>query len=114
MADCCKHVQRGEHPRVSSPEVAEVVVRGVFTPEYRVVLGHGGLDEGMTHPGDHDLATFGLYDLWHYPRGDLVTDDGAAWFAGQLMTGDHRRHYRRADDGAALVNDEATIGITIE
>src|SRR5215207_11609726 len=109
-----QHVQGRQHACVSSPEVAEVVVRRVLTSEDRVVLGHGGFHESVTHSADDDLATFGQYDFRHNPGGDLVADDGRTWLTGQLLTGDHRGDYRRTDHVATLVNDEATIRVAIK
>ena len=114
MADRGQHVQRSEHAGIGSPEVTEVVVSGVFAAEDRIVLRHGGLDEGVTHSGDDHLAALGLHDLRHDSRSDLVTDDGRTWLPDQLMSGDHCRHDGRVNYRAALVDDETTICVAVE
>ena len=48
-----ERVQRGEHPGVGPPEVAEVEVPAVLAAEDRVGLGHRRLDEGVADPGAH-------------------------------------------------------------
>src|SRR4029453_5489717 len=114
MPDRSKHVQSREHACVSTPEVTKVVVRRVLTAEDRVVLRHGGFHESGTHSPNDDLAALGQDDLRHNPGGDLVADDDRTWLTGQLLTGDHRRDYRRTDHGAALVDDETAICVAVE
>src|SRR6185503_20554609 len=45
-----EHVKRGEHPRVGTPEVAEVEVTRMLPAEHRTGLSHDGLDEGVSNP----------------------------------------------------------------
>jgi hypothetical protein len=52
--------------------------------------------------------------LGHRPGGDLVDDDGAAGLAGQFLLRDHRGDHRRLHHLAALVDDEAPIGVPVE
>ena len=50
LAERGEHVERGEHSGVGTPEVAEVVVRRMFTAEDRTRLGHQRLDVGVADP----------------------------------------------------------------
>src|SRR4028118_1881745 len=45
---------------------------------------------------------------------ERVGGGGAAGVLGQLALRDQRREDRRADDLAALVDDEAAVGVTVE
>ena len=114
FAERGQHVQRGQHPGVGTPEVAEVVVRGVLAAEDRSGLGHQPLDVGMPDPGPQRCAAALDDQLGHRARGDEVVDDGRADFALQFPRGDQRGHRRRRHRLAHLVDDEAPVGVTVE
>ena len=56
LAERGQHVQRGQHPGVGEPEVAEVVVRRVLAAEDGAGVGHLGLDERVADPGADGCA----------------------------------------------------------
>ena len=57
LAERGQHVQRGQHPGVGTPEVAEVVVRRVLATEDRAGVGHQRLDVGVADARTHRRAT---------------------------------------------------------
>ena len=109
-----QHVQRGQHPGVRTPELAEVVVRGMLATEDGAGLGHQRLDVGVPDPGaQRDTAVLGDH-LRHRPRGDQVVDHRRTRFAVQFPRSDQCGHRRRRDRLAAFIDDEAAIGVTVE
>ena len=74
LAERGQHVQRGQHARVGTPEVAEVVVRRVLAAEDRAGLGHQLLDVGVPDARAHRRAATLGDQLRHRARGDQVVD----------------------------------------
>ena len=109
-----EHVQRREHPGVGPPEVAEVEVTGVLATEHSAGLGHRPLDEGMTDPGTQRHAAALPDDLRHRVRGDQVVNDRGARLTRDRARGDQRGERGRGHDLAALIDDEAAVGIAVE
>ena len=114
VAERGEGVQRGEHARVSEPEVPEVEVARVLAAEDGLGLRHLRLDERVADPGPDRGAAVLADDLGDRPRGDQVVDDGGARLPGQLAGRDQRGEHRRAHDLAALVDDEAAVGVAVE
>ena len=114
FAERGQDVQRGQHPGVGAPEVAEVVVRRVLATENRPGLGHQPLDVGVADAGAHRRAAPLDDQFRHRPRGDQVVDHRApislssSRAATSAVTADGR-------DGCALfVDDETPVGVAVE
>ena len=86
----------------------------MLTAEDRVVLGHGGLDEGVAHSGDDDLAALGQTTSGTTREVILLQtmvapgSRASSWLAIIAVIADGLTTL------AALVDDEATIGVAVE
>src|SRR5690625_7468391 len=101
-------MHRGEHARVGTEEVPEVIVSGVFPTKYGAGSGHFLLDEGMPYARAHDRSARCRDHFGHGPRGDqVVDDDGFAarrFFQGELAPAYQHCYRLWADRLAALVD----------
>ena len=95
LAERGKHVQRGQHAGVRTPEVAEVVVRGMLAAENRAGLGHQPFDVGMPDAGAHRRAAALSDQFGNRPGRDQVVDNRCADLSVELPRGDQRGHRRR-------------------
>ena len=91
----------------------------MLATEHTVLLGHDGLDEGVTNAGLHGAAAQLLNELGHSLRGDQVVDDDGLFVAlslgtGNLALGHQSGHGRGGHCVTLLVNHEATVGVAVE
>ncbi len=107
-------MQCGQHAGVGVPELREVEVAGVLAAEDRPRAGHLGLDEGVANSRPNGVPAVLGDDLGDRLGRDQVVDHGRTGVLGQLARGDERGEHRRADDLAALVDDEAAVGVAVE
>src|SRR5699024_9149672 len=89
-------------------------VRRVLATEDRARLGHLRLDEGVPHAGTHWGAAQLGDDLRDGLRGNEVVDNRRARVLAQVAFSDHRADRGRADRVTVFVDDEATVGVTVE
>ena len=113
-AERLEHHHRRDRPRVRTPVVAEVVVRGVLAAEDRVRLGHHLLDERVPDAGAHGLATVLPDHLGNGLGADQVVHDGATAAPGEHRLRDDRGRGRSADRLALVVDQEHPIGVAVE
>ena len=114
LGQCRQRVERGQHAGVGTPEVAEVEVAAVLAAEDGVGLGHRLLDEAVAHAGPHRGPAQLADQLGHAAARDQVVDHRGAGVAAQLPLGDQRRQRRGRDHDAALVDEEAAVGVAVE
>ena len=86
----------------------------MLAAEDRSGRGHLGLDEGVADPGAHGGAAVLGDDLRDRAGGDQVVDDRRAGVAGEFAGGDQRGERAGRDGLAALVDDEAAVGVAVE
>src|SRR4051794_28035143 len=108
-----EHEQERDHSGVRLREVAEVVVRRHLAAEDGTHLAHSRLDERMPDAVHERLAAGGEDRLRHGPRGAHVVDHLAARLPRQDRLGKERRREVAGHELAAVVDEEAAVGVTV-
>lgn len=107
-------MQSRQHAGIGTPEVTEVIVRGVLAAEDRARLGHQCLDERVTDARPYRRPAVFDHELGDGTRGDQVMDDGAADFALQLPASHQSGYRRRRYRPTTLVDHKAPVCVAVK
>ncbi len=108
-----EHDEERDDAGVGLREVAEVVVRGDLAREERVLLAHAVLDERVADPVDERNPARLLDRARHGPaRADVVDHLGARLLREHRLR-EQRRDEVAGDELAAVVDEEAAVGVAV-
>ena len=114
LRDQLEHQQERHDARVGLREVAEVVVPRHLAAERRVLLPHAVLDVRMPDAVDQRHAARALDRLRHRPARPHVVDDLRARLLLEHRLREQRRREVARDELAAVVDEEAAVGVAVE
>ena len=105
--------ERRDRPRVSAPEVVEVVVARHLAPEGGRVLAHPELEEGVPDPVDVRGAAQLAHRVRDRPAGPHVVEDRGARLLSQNLLREQRGQEVAVHELAPVVDEEAAIGVAV-